>query len=87
MPCRPCPKKTKTNSVAWNVTAPTTSAPSTVPVQDTQMPAFTDLGKVTRDAKKLPCKTKPIPSHTPSAQDVNFMNMVNHIMRGGDNRR
>ena len=31
------------------------------PVQDTQMPAFTDLGKVTREAKKLPCKTKPMP--------------------------
>ena len=51
------------------------------PVQDTQMPAFTDLGKVTRDAKKLPCKTKPMPSYQPTAEDINFMNMVNEIMR------
>ena len=51
------------------------------PIQDTHMPAFTDLGKVTRDAKKLPCKTKPMPSYQPTAEDINFMNMVNEIMR------
>ena len=53
------------------------------PVEDTRMPAFTDLGKVTRDAKKLPCKTKPMPSYQPTAEDINFMNMVNHIMSNG----